>query len=112
MEGAVARACTQSLHGDHVIAEPRVGTHHRGGTRGAVRLMVATLLRRARAKGGRALVRTVMLRVWPLSWLTLAYYRTRFTPVMWNRVLNRSCRSAWSRQTVSLTSVQQRAVRD
>jgi hypothetical protein len=74
--------------------------------------MVGTLLRRARAKGGRALVRTVMLRVWPFSWLTLAYYRARFTPLMWNRVLNRSCRTAWSRHSVALTGVQQRAVRD
>lgn len=47
---------------------------------------------RARAKKGRDLLRTVLLRIWPFAPAARLYYRVRFLPAVWSGLLNRSGR--------------------
>jgi hypothetical protein len=55
---------------------------------------IAEKLRRFRGQSIRLQLRTVFLRVWPLSLLARGYYRVRYVEPIWQNVLNRSARRA------------------
>ncbi len=74
---------------------------------GTATAVLKTKWRRARSKRPGALLRVLLLRVWPFSVLTQAYYAARFTPFVWTRVLNRKCRVAFGRHPAALDGVQQ-----
>src|SRR6266550_6122322 len=51
-------------------------------------------LRRFRGQSLRLQLRTLFLRVWPLSAIAHGYYRLRYVDSIWQNVLNRAARQA------------------
>src|SRR6266446_5372557 len=62
-------------------------------------------LRRFRGQSIRAQLRTLFLRVWPLSLLARGYYRLRYVDAIWQNVLNRSARRALRSESTPLDAV-------
>lgn len=67
--------------------------------------------RRARAKTVKSLIRTVLLRTWPISIPTRYLYRQRLRPERWERI-NRRSRQLFARHAPPLDEYQRSAVEE
>ena len=67
-------------------------------------------LRRFRGQSIRVQLRTLFLRVWPLSAFARGYYRLRYVDAIWENVLNRSARRALLSESTPLDAATRQTV--
>src|SRR5436309_11499985 len=70
----------------------------------------AEKLRRFRGQSLRLQLRTLFLRVWPLSAVARGYYRLRYVDAIWENVLNRSARRALLSESTSVDAATRQTV--